>query len=88
MTFKKYINEAIKKMSDEKIDSFISDKWDGEARTFFYNDKAIMEIAVVLKEDDVLVTKDRKFFHIPAIEDRRKHNLISKILLKYDVKEV
>lgn len=81
------IAEAIKKMSDDKIDSFISKEWNGKATTFSYNAEAVMEIAVVLKQDDVVVTKDMKFFHIPEITDRRMNNQISKILLKYNVKE-
>jgi len=87
MTFKDYVNEAVKKMSDEKIDSYIAKEWNGEATTYFYDAEAVMEIAIALKQDDVLVTKDRKFFHIPEISDRRLNNQIAKILLKYNVKE-
>ena len=87
MTFKDYVNEAVKKMSDEKIDSYIAKEWNGEAATYFYDAEAVMEIAIALKQDDVLVTKDKKFFHIPEISDRRLNNQIAKILLKYDVKE-
>jgi hypothetical protein len=87
MTFKDYVNEAVKKMSDEKIDSFITKEWEGEATTFFYDAEAVIEIAAVLKQDDVIVSKDQKFFYIPADLDTRVNNLVRKIILKHRVKE-
>ncbi len=86
-TFSEYMTEAIKKMSDDKIDSYIAKEWNGKAATYFYDAEAVMEIAAVLKQDDVVVTKDMKFFHIPEISDRRLNNQIAKILLKYNVIE-
>jgi len=85
--FSEYLNEAVKKMSDDKIDAFIAKEWDGSAQTFFYNAEAVMEIAVALKGDDVLITKDKKFFHIPESSDRKINNLVAKILIKFSVKE-
>jgi len=84
-TFREYVMEAVRYLPDEKMDRFIKNKWSGEAITFHYDPEAIMEIAKIV--DDVLITKDKKFFHIPEISDRRLNNQIAKILLKYDVKE-
>jgi len=88
MTFRKYVNESIKKMSDDKIDTYIKKEYNGKASTFKYNPEAVHEIAVLLKNDDVIVTKDMKFFHIPEVQDRKINNLINKILIKYNIDEV
>jgi len=87
MTFKDYVNESVKKMSDEKIDSFIQKEWDGNAQTFEYDDRAIMEIAMLI-QDDVLITKDKKFFHIPGELSVRMNNQVRKIIMKYGIKDL
>jgi len=84
-TFSEYVSEAVRFLPDEKMDRFINNEWDGKAVTFFYNAEAVTEIAKIV--DDVLVTKDKKFFHIPEETNIRKNNLINKIILKYKLKE-
>jgi hypothetical protein len=84
MKFKELYMESIRKMNDEKMDTFIKDVWKGKVLTFKYNDGAVMEFGK--KYDYVLVTSDRKFFHIPDNSLMKKEN--DKIIKKYNLKEI
>lgn len=82
MKFKEFYNEAIRKMSDEKMDQALKNKSD--IITFEFNAEATMEFG---KKADVYVTKDQKFFHInkPA---KSKTQWLEDIISKYNLKEV
>ena len=54
------IREAIKKLSDEKIDQTIK-SWGTEVLTFLYDFEASMALG---KDFEVLVTPDKKYMHI------------------------
>ena len=83
-SFKKLLTESIRKMNDEKIDTFIKDKWNGDVITFRYNEGAAMDFGK--KYENVLVTSDKKFFHIPDVSMMSAEN--NKIIKKYNLKEI
>ena len=59
--FREFINEAMRVLSDEKTDNFISNNWDNVI-TYSHNPVAAIELAKLV--DDVIVTKDRRFILI------------------------
>ena len=85
VTFKEFLNESIKKLSDEKIDKFIKDEW-GQAYTYQYHAEAAVELGKVLP--DVLISPDKKFMFIPATLPAKMSAEVSKIEAKYNLKEV
>ncbi len=85
-TYKEYnteLNEAVRKLQDEKLDTFINDKWNGKATTYKYNSKAISELSLI---QDVLISTDKKFFHIET--KTTKNTKTKDILDKYKLQEV
>jgi len=69
------IAEAVKSLSDDKIDKELRGK---TIKTFKYDMEAAMNIAKDLKVD-VITTKDNKFMHI---------DIDNKLFKKYNLKEV
>jgi len=84
MKFKEFYNEAIRRSNDNKIDTFIKDRWNGEVRTFEYNEEGLYELAK--KYEDVLVTSDKKFMHITINKLLKKET--EQIISKYNLKEI
>ena len=85
-TYSEFLIEAIRNLNDDKIDKFIKDNWDNSAITYKYNIEAIMEIAKIFS--DVIITKDKKFFHIPSVQSSKQTTALNEIIKKYNLKEV
>lgn len=75
--------EAIRKLPDDKADKFITDKWDS-AITYEYNIHAASEIAKIV--DDVIITQDNEFMHIPGSLSDVISSKVDEIIKKYKVK--
>lgn len=78
--------EVIKKLGDEAMDSVIKNDWGGSVLTYKFNATAVMELAKIFP--NILVTKDRRFFHLPGTQNTKQTQEASKILIKYKLKEV
>ena len=75
--------EAIRKLPDDKADKFIKDKWDSTI-TYEYNIHAASEIAKIV--DDVIITQDNEFMHIPGSLSDVISSKVDEIIKKYKVK--
>jgi len=78
--------ESIQKLSDEKIDDYVSKHIKNNVMTFEYNSAAVTELGRVLP--DVLVTKDKKYFHINGDQTPKEQQSVKIIINKYNLKEV
>jgi len=80
------LKEAIKRLSDAKMDQIIKDKYEGFVDTYVYNANAVIELGKWM--DDVLVTKDGQFFHINSRQSPALKKHVDAIIKKYSVKKV
>jgi len=71
--------EAMRKMSDEKMDKVLKDK---DIMTFKYDAMPAMAFA---KTTEVYISNDKRFFHI--IKDE-KNDKIKEIIKKFNLEEV
>ena len=85
-TYSEFLIEAIRNLNDDKIDKFIKDNWNGKAKTFKYNQEAIMEFGKIFK--DVIVSKEKDYFQIPAKQSDKQTKALDDIVKKYNLKEV
>jgi len=85
-SYSDFLIESIKSYGDDKIDKFIKDNWDNSAITYEYNAEALMEMGKIWP--DVIVTKDKKFFHIPAIQSLKQKAASDNVIKKFNLKEV
>lgn len=83
ITFKQHLNEALRILPDEKIDSFVSSEWSSVV-TYPYHSIASMELAKVLP--DVIITKDKKWMHIPGALDTKMNKAVNRIEKEYGIK--
>ena len=74
--FKELFTESIQKLSDKKLDDYISKNWK-KSVTLPYNFKCALELG---KLGDVLVTQDKQYMHIDA--KTNYYNIIKKYKLK------
>jgi len=79
------IAEAYKTLPDTKIDYFIKKEW-GSAKTYSFDINGSLELSKIL--DDIIVTKDNKFVHIPGVLSSDIGSKVDKILKKYDMEDV
>jgi len=85
-TYGEFLMEAIRSLNDNKVDDFIKNNWDGKAKTFEYNQEAIIEFGKVFK--DVIVSKEKDYFHISSTQTDKQTAVSTGIITKYNLKEV
>jgi len=81
------IREAILKVSDKEMDDIIKDRFNGKVFTYHYDFGASIELANRLMVD-VLVTKDKKFLHIPSELSQDQKKSLKEIEKEFKLKEV
>lgn len=85
-SYSEFLLEGIRSLNDSKTDDFIKNNWDNSANTYKYNAEAVMEMGKVWS--DVVVTKDKEFFHIPGVQSVEQAKISDEIIKKYNLEEV
>jgi len=80
------IAEGMMKLSDNKMDDIIKNKYEGFVTTYKFNKEGSIELGKLM--DDVMISKDNKFMHINSRQSPAMMKKTQAIVKKFNLKKI